>query len=263
MDKLQLCLGHLLEYKEIFPRAWSIVMYVIFRNESSKQDHDRCPSSAPYSYHHGRYCCESTNQGFDDTLGTLCNGSEIYFTSACCETSSVKCENPPCVDYNFATNFTDCDASMVYQPNHKQYATGCLVKLTTNLPTKPNEGRNIFNAIDATGRNVFSVNRNSNGKLTVCIRGGGCEKTVVENQSFARLDIQLSYIEANKEVRLVGSLNKEVFLDRKTDATEDITDVFFYNSHPTRPPSKADVVYYDFRRIKVIGKIYKPRSTEI
>ena len=60
--------------------------------------HNICPSSHPFAYLNGNYCCKTNkekNEPHSD--GELCNGSEISIESTCCEGDQhTDCPNPPC-----------------------------------------------------------------------------------------------------------------------------------------------------------------------
>ena len=63
-----------------------------------------CPSSFPYAYHMGDYCCKTGKEKIDTVVGELCDGSDIGIDSKCCHDNAytvcpnkdtVKCSNHP------------------------------------------------------------------------------------------------------------------------------------------------------------------------
>ena len=57
----------------------------------------KCPSSHPYVYYNGQYCCASTKEKVYVPQGDKCDGSSISRSSLCCEGDSfVRCPSGHC-----------------------------------------------------------------------------------------------------------------------------------------------------------------------
>ena len=66
-----------------------------------------CPSTHPWPYHNGNYCCATNRENNNPQKhGKLCDGSIIELESLCCENNEYyKCTSPPC-HFNGATTTT-------------------------------------------------------------------------------------------------------------------------------------------------------------
>ena len=51
---------------------------------------DRCPSSHPYAYYNGEYCCASDYEKINESQGAKCDGSKIQLDSLCCRNDEHK-----------------------------------------------------------------------------------------------------------------------------------------------------------------------------
>ena len=59
-----------------------------------------CPVSHPFAYLEGSYCCKTNKEKNSAYDGWRCDGSEIEFSSTCCEDNqNTKCEAKPCRNY--------------------------------------------------------------------------------------------------------------------------------------------------------------------
>jgi len=60
----------------------------------------RCPSSHPYAYYSGSYCCKYGREKVYRPQGSKCDGSTIQFNSLCCYANGfVRCPNGKCRNY--------------------------------------------------------------------------------------------------------------------------------------------------------------------
>lgn len=57
----------------------------------------QCPSSHPYPFAKGLYCCATAEENVDPTEGDNCDGGPITFESTCCKHHKyLECADPPC-----------------------------------------------------------------------------------------------------------------------------------------------------------------------
>ena len=64
-----------------------------------------CPSTYPYVYYSGNYCCKTNKENFNQNHGEKCDNSEIQFDSLCCENGDfVPCMHDTCYDHGISTN---------------------------------------------------------------------------------------------------------------------------------------------------------------
>ena len=70
--------------------------HVKCENKPCKSRGSSCPSSHPYAYLHGGFCCK-TNRENNFENNPECNGGVLTINSTCCEKGqNVKCHNKPC-----------------------------------------------------------------------------------------------------------------------------------------------------------------------
>jgi len=75
-----------------------------------------CPSSHPFVYYNGEYCCQSSQEKTYAPQGSQCDGSAISFTSKCCEGDKhVLCTKQPCANYE--KKAPSCGSILKYADN--------------------------------------------------------------------------------------------------------------------------------------------------
>ena len=58
---------------------------------------NECPSTHPWSYYEGDYCCATNKEKINPPDGQKCDGSALEYDSVCCEDDdAVSCPDPPC-----------------------------------------------------------------------------------------------------------------------------------------------------------------------
>ena len=62
---------------------------------------NECPSTHPWAYYNGDYCCKNDKEKVKSSYGDTCDGSKISLTSLCCLNDEyVECEHPDgCINY--------------------------------------------------------------------------------------------------------------------------------------------------------------------
>ena len=102
-DWLSLCVKTLLNYCETQARSRCLETNIGVRVKNdpfqpcSSAGGAKCPSSHPYVYYNGEYCCASNREKYDESHGTKCDRSEITRESLCCEGDRfVKCPSGNC-----------------------------------------------------------------------------------------------------------------------------------------------------------------------
>ena len=59
----------------------------------------KCPSTRPWAYRNGDYCCATNREKIASKDGSLCDGSIIELKSTCCKNDDYsKCPSPPCTN---------------------------------------------------------------------------------------------------------------------------------------------------------------------
>ena len=76
-----------------------------------------CPSTHPWAYLDGDFCCATNREKVASEDGLLCDGSIIELTSSCCENSAyTACASPPCANKIDGKN--QCSEKTSYANHH-------------------------------------------------------------------------------------------------------------------------------------------------
>ena len=83
-----------------------------------------CPSTHPWAYLDGDFCCATNREKVASEDGLLCDGSIIELTSSCCENSAyTACASPPCANKIDGKN--QCSENTSYANHHMKIT--CLI----------------------------------------------------------------------------------------------------------------------------------------
>ena len=73
-------------------------------NEVDCPENKSCPSSHPFAYFNGEYCCQTNKEHVNTAHGYKCDGSSIGFNSLCCENHQLlQCPFDTCHNHESAT----------------------------------------------------------------------------------------------------------------------------------------------------------------
>ena len=73
---------------------------VFCQNSDNISDEGHCPTSHPYVYKYGEWCCQTKKEKIYTPQGEHCDGSVIQGNSLCCEGDrNIMCPDETCVDY--------------------------------------------------------------------------------------------------------------------------------------------------------------------